>query len=119
MRTCQTMRKTISLPGRYLAELGEPRDVTLRDLSVGGCRFDCSGRRFSLASPIQIFVGGTGPHRAIVKWVSDGEVGLSFVTPLSQAQFHAFQAGHVPDISAAMSSVVFDDISEMKPQRFC
>ncbi|MEE4199694.1 PilZ domain-containing protein [Erythrobacter sp.] len=119
MRTRQTMRKTINLPGHYLADLGEPRDVVLRDLSVGGCRFDCGGRRFALGAPIQIFVAGTGPHRAIVKWVSDGEVGIGFQAPLSEAQFDAFQASHVPDPVIAARRMVFDDISDMKPQRFC
>ena len=80
------------MPGRYLTGLGVPHDVILRDLSVGGCRFETGGRNFALGSPVQIFVAGTGPHRATVKWVADGEVGLSFTVELTQQQFDAFQS---------------------------
>ena len=44
MKTRQTKRKQSNVPGRYLAGSGEPQDVVLRDVSVGGCRFEM-GRR--------------------------------------------------------------------------
>lgn len=119
MRTRKTSRKAINLPGRYSTGLGEPCDVLLRDLSPGGCRFVSSQHRLNLGSPIQIYVAGTGPHRAIVKWVSNGEVGLGFLAPLSDDQFNRFQSSHIPDPNDRNLSADFDDITDLKPQRFC
>lgn len=119
MRTRKTSRKAINLPGRYFTGLGEPHDVLLRDLSTGGCRFEARQRRLVPGSPLQIYVAGTGPHRAIVKWVADDDVGLGFVTPLSDEQFGRFQTSHIPDSADVNTHADFDDISDVKPQRFC
>lgn len=119
MRTRKTTRKTITLPGRYFTGLGVPEDVVLSDLSTGGCRFHIGDRKVTLGAPIQIFVAGTGPHRATVKWVKDGEVGLTFTMPLSESQFAGFQASHIPDPAAAITSGDFEDMSDARPQRFC
>ncbi|AWW73490.1 hypothetical protein CD351_03490 [Erythrobacter sp. KY5] len=119
MKTRQTKRKLSNVPGRYLADLGDPHDVILRDVSVGGCRFEKGERSFTLGSPIQIMVAGTGPHRAIVKWIAKGEVGIGFAQPLSQAQVDGFQASHVPGPSQANISATFSQINDTRPQRFC
>ena len=119
MRTRQTSRKAINLPARYLTGLGEPQDVFLRDLSTGGCRFAIGNRRISLGAPIQIFVGGTGPHRAIVKWVAKGEAGINFTIPLDDNLVDSFQASHVPDHAQMNVSTKFEDMSGVLPQRFC
>lgn len=119
MRTRKTTRKSITLPGRYFTGLGTPENVTLVDLSVGGCRFANGDRRVTLGSPMQIYVANTGPHRAIVKWVQNGEVGVTFTTPLSQEQFEAFQSSHIPDAAKPEAMAPFEDMVGVKPQRFC
>ncbi len=119
MRTRQSSRKNITLPGRYFTGLGTPEDVVLTDLSVGGCRFANGNRRVTLGSPIQIYVANTGPHRATVKWVQDGKVGVTFTSPLSQDQFSAFQSSHIPDTIDPGAMDSFQDMKDAKPQRFC
>lgn len=119
MRTRKTSRKNINLPGRYSTGRGDAQDVVLRDVSVGGCRFDAGLRKLPPGLPVQIYVAGTGPHRAIVKWVDGREVGLGFLMPLSEDLFGRFQGSHVPDPSEMNTSVHFEDISDVKPQRFC
>lgn|SRR6056297_2332132 len=119
MRTRKTSRKKINLPGRYSTGLGEPHDVLLRDLSTGGCRFEAGQRRLRPGAPLQIYIAGTGPHRAIVKWVADNNVGIGFVMPLSEDQFGRFQASHIPDSADMNTQADFDDLSDVKPQRFC
>ncbi|EAQ28817.1 hypothetical protein NAP1_14498 [Erythrobacter sp. NAP1] len=119
MKTRQTKRKQSNVPGRYLAGNGEPQDVVLRDVSVGGCRFEMGQRAFTLGSPLQIVVAGTGPHRAIVKWIDKDEVGLTFERPLSQAQVDSFMGSHVPDPSQSNAGATFTPMQDAKPQRFC
>ena len=119
MRTRQTTRKQINLPGRYQTGLGEPQDVILRDLSVGGCRFETGGRKFAPGAPLQILVAGTGPHSAIVKWIDSGEVGLNFTVPLGEDQFESFKSSHVPDPEENNLKAQFKDIGDIRPQRFC
>ena len=119
MRTRQNDRKYISLPGRYSTGLGEPRDVILRDLSCGGCRFTNDSNKLAPGVALQIYVGHSGPHRAIVRWSKDGEVGLGFLTPLSQETFGSFQASHVPDPENSNPTADFGDMSDVTPLRFC
>lgn len=119
MRTRQANRKLISLPGRFSTGLGEPQDVILRDLSCGGCRFEHGAQKVAPGAPMQIYVGQTGPHRAIVRWVQGGEVGLGFEKPLSEQQFRSFQSTHIPDSADVAANAAFDEIGEMTPQRFC
>ena len=119
MRTRQTSRKSITLPGRYFTGLGTPEDVILSDLSVGGCRFALGERDLKMGMPVQLYVANTGPHRATVKWVKDGETGVTFTAPLSDELFASFQASHIPDASNIPSIDDFDDMSSAKPQRFC
>jgi len=97
MQTRKSNRKTISLPGRYFTGLGTPEDVTLADLSVGGCRFAYGDR----------------------KPVKGEEVGVTFTTPLSQKHFESFQASHIPDASARNAADNFDDMAGKQQQRFC
>lgn len=129
MRTRQTQRKTISLPGRYFTGRGSPVDVQLGDLSVGGCRFAIGSDPLPLGAPVQIFVEGAGPYRAIVKWVEGGEAGVTFTVPLTDEQFANFRNSHVPGFPAP-DSRVHDNSSrdtlasaeampKALPQRFC
>ncbi|QFT76638.1 PilZ domain-containing protein [Erythrobacter sp. THAF29] len=119
MRTRKTTRRSITLPGRFFTGLGTPEDVVLTDLSVGGCRFASGARKLPLGAPLQIYVAGSGPHRATVKWVEGGEVGVTFTSPLSEEQFENFRHSHVPDLAAQGTPGDFEDVPDELPQRFC
>ncbi|MFL0354904.1 PilZ domain-containing protein [Erythrobacter sp. GH1-10] len=119
MRTRKNQRRSITLPGRYMTSLGTPEDVVLTDLSVGGCRFAMGSRKLTLGTPLQIYVAGSGPHRAVIKWVDKGEVGVTFSTPLSESEFETFQGSHVPDLAAQGMPGDFEPLTDTRPQRFC
>ncbi|MCK0129496.1 PilZ domain-containing protein [Erythrobacter sp. F6033] len=119
MQTRQTSRKTVSLPGRYFTGLGSPVDVTLIDLSTGGCRFAPGPGKFTPGTPLQIFVGSSGPHRAKIKWSDGGDIGVTFVTPLSEEVIEQTLDGHVPDLSKDMTPGEFEPMGKSLPNRFC
>ena len=121
MQTRQTQRKTITLAGRYFSGAGEPVDVLIRDLSIGGCRFDATGPHLVQNTRLQIFLEGSGPHYAMVKWAADGEVGITFITPLSEELFARFQNSHVAlhDKERTRTSSDFDPMPQSLPRRFC
>ena len=119
MQTRQKPRKALNLPGRYFTGLGSPVDVMLSDVSEGGCRFSVGSAKLAIGSPLQVYVAGSGRHRAAVRWIDDGYVGVTFAAPLASEQVANLQIGHVPDISAEAHPGEFDTMADAKPQRFC
>jgi len=119
MRTRKTTRKAINVPGRYFTGLGDPVDVTLSDLSEGGCRFPMEAHKLNIGAPLQVYVAGSGPHRASVRWIDNGQVGVTFATPLESEQFEKFMASHVPDLSDEATPGDFEIAPDALPQRFC
>ncbi|WP_432201345.1 PilZ domain-containing protein [Erythrobacter sp. W53] len=119
MKTRQKPRKAFTLPGRYFTGLGAPVDVMLTDLSEGGCRFVTGGRALPLGANLQIYVANSGPHLASVKWAAQGEVGVTFSSPLATEKFEQFQNSHVPDASWSEQIGEFDAMPEGPPRRFC
>ena len=119
MQTRKKPRKTITIPGRYFTGLGTPKDVTIADLSPGGCKFEADERGLVPGARIQLYVAKTGPHHAVVKWRSDGEVGVTFASPLSDEQFASFESSHVPDSALDIGEAAFDDMPASLPHRFC
>lgn len=119
MQTRQSQRKRINLPGRYFTGHGSPVAVNLHDLSVGGCRFASDSAKLVRGSRVQIFIAGSGPHHASIKWVEKGEVGVTFAKPLTLEQFEQFQAGHVPDLAQSIKVGEFEEMPGGLPQRFC
>ncbi|MBD2842943.1 PilZ domain-containing protein [Erythrobacter rubeus] len=119
MRTRQTSRKTITLPGRYFTGLGSQVDVTLTELSVGGCRFPASGKKLIPGAPLQIYIGASGPHRANIRWSENGEVGVTFATPLSEEQLGRLQDDQAAAASAPAPPGEGDDLPGAMPHRFC
>lgn len=119
MRTRQSQRKTITLPGRYLTDYGMPADVVLTDVSVGGCRFKTDSARLSTGTPLQIIIDGTGPHHATIKWVGKGEVGVTFDHKLPEEVLNQFRHSHVSDPNRGAQGGRFDDTSGALPRRFC
>ncbi|MEP0189631.1 MAG: PilZ domain-containing protein [Erythrobacter sp.] len=119
MQTRQKPRKALNLPGRFFTGLGVPVDVTMSDISVGGCRFPVGEQQFAIGTPLQIFIAGTGPHRAAIRWVENGEAGVTFTTPLSEDLVDGMQVSHVPDASEESVPGDFDAMDDAKPRRFC
>lgn len=119
MRTRKAPRKSIAVPGRYFTGLGDPVDVTLSDLSEGGCRFPIGNQRLNIGAPIQIYVASSGPHRATVRWIDQGQVGVTFAVPLETEQFEKFRISHVPDMTQDDTPGEFEVVPNALPQRFC
>ncbi|WP_390586981.1 PilZ domain-containing protein [Erythrobacter sp. MTPC3] len=119
MQTRQTSRKTISLPGRFYTGAGQLVDVTLSELSVGGCRFAAPGKALIPGTPLQVYIGASGPHRANVRWSENGEVGVTFAAPFTQPQIDAFENGEEPGTPGTAQADTLDQLSKAKPHRFC
>lgn len=119
MQARRTTRKAINLPGRYYTGVGAPIDITLSDVSTGGCRFPAEAGKLKPGSPIQIYVGGSGPHRASVRWLENGEIGVSFMMPLEQDFIDKIQCGHIPDITPESKPGGFKPMGDALPLRFC
>lgn len=119
MQTRKIPRKTISIPGRYFTGRGAPADVIVRDLSTGGCRFDTDRPDLAPGTRMQLYLGKSGPHHAIVKWGGKGEVGVTFSVPLDEGLFEGFKSSHVPDLPENTRAGEFDDMPEHLPNRFC
>lgn len=119
MQTRKNPRKDITLPGRYFTGLGQPVDVILKDLSTGGCRFEHGSDKLRIGFRLQIYIAGSGPHHAMIRWVENGEVGLTFIQPLSEEEYDAFQPGHVPDVAEVTAPGEFEEMPEYTPRRFC
>jgi hypothetical protein len=119
MRTRQKPRKTLTLPGRYYTGLGKPVDVRLNDISEEGCRLGQVSTRLPAGSRLQVYVGEAGPFFAMVKWSQDGEVGVTFATPLSADDVREIKNSHVPDVAAEGTQDAFQPMPQQAPQRFC
>ena len=107
MQTRKSNRQAISLPGQYISGFGASGDVTLSDLSPGGCRFESDDSQFAVGSALKVYVAGSGPYRATVKWVDEGMVGVTFANRLSDQQLDSLQnqrvgAEHLPEHVAVM-----------------
>lgn len=119
MQTRKKPRKALNLPGRYFTGLGTPIDVVLSDVSEGGCRFPVGTQKLAIGSPLQIYIAGAGPYRAAIRWVDDGQAGVTFTVPLDPAQVDSFQVEQVPDASGAAIIDAFEPMDDAKPRRFC
>lgn len=119
MQTRKNPRKAITLPGRYFTGLGDPVDVQLTDLSTGGCSFAVGPGKLMLGSRLQIFVAGSGPHHASIKWLKDGEAGVCFAVPLDEEEFDKMQPSHIPDLTPEAMPGDFDEMKPGLPLRFC
>lgn len=119
MQTRQTKRKTITLAGRYVPGPGGAVDVKVNDLSPRGCRFAVAAPQPGIGSRVQLYLEGSGPHFALVKWVRKGEVGVTFIAPLSDELFSKFQNTHVPALDVERTAEAFALSPKGAPTRFC
>ncbi|QUL37029.1 PilZ domain-containing protein [Erythrobacter sp. JK5] len=119
MRTRKSPRKPINVPGRYFTGLGSPVDVTLSDLSEGGCRFVAGAHTLTVGAPLQIYVADSGPHRAAVRWIEGEEVGVTFAAPIAIGQFDTVKTAHGPELPDQPAPRALAPMPTGLPQRFC
>lgn len=119
MQTRQNPRRNINIPGRYSTGVGSPVDVVVTDISEGGCRFPNDAPNLAVGMPMQIFIAGSGPHRATVRWIEQGEAGIVFTVPFSEESIADFKSGNIPDIDMAAHPSDFEAMPDMQPRRFC
>ncbi|TRD11138.1 PilZ domain-containing protein [Erythrobacter insulae] len=119
MQTRQTPRKSIKLPSRYFTGTGAPDDVLVTEISAGGCRFASTSPDLTIGARLQIEIAGTGPHHGTVKWAEKGEIGVTFLRNITEAELGEFQSSHIPAASAGLSEREFEPMTKTKPTRFC
>lgn len=103
MRTRKVERKQTELAGQCCTSQGRLFDITVHDLSNGGCRFADDDPALFVGAPANIMINGTGPHRCFVRWREDGQVGVSFVRPMSEDEIAQVLSGKMPPRAPAQA----------------
>ena len=75
-------RHGVAVDGRYRTGTGVPKDVSVLDISEGGCRFFDKFGRLTPGAQITIRVGPIGPIPATVRWCEGQVVGVEFEDPI-------------------------------------
>lgn len=119
MMTRQNHRKPLTLPGRYYAAKGRGVDVTLSNISPGGCRFEQEGDALARDARILVHIDDAGPFPAYVRWVRANHVGVVFVTSLDEAQFAHFRNCHLAMRRESDGDLAPDALAQIKPRRYC
>ena len=115
MKTRKVERKQTKIGGQCCTRQGRLFDITVCDLTSGGCRFRDSDDGLFVGAPVNLMIVGSGPFRCFVRWRDGSDVGVSFVQPLSPAVLEQLlsgkpvvaaplEAGRVPSAQAATSS---------------
>ena len=74
-------RYAIVISGRVIAR-NSSGEVTIRNLSEQGCRFEPKLGSLTPGQPISLRIGPVGPMTAQVKWCDESHVGVEFDSPL-------------------------------------
>lgn len=93
MRTRKVERKPTKIAGQCCTSQGRLSDITVCDLTKGGCRFSDADRGLFTGVPVSIMIAGSGPYRSFVRWREEDDVGVSFVQPLSPEVLEQLLAG--------------------------
>lgn len=75
-------RHGVAVEGRYRTGSGVPKDVSVLDISEGGCRFFDKFGRLIPGARITVRIGAIGPIEATVRWCEDQVVGVEFDNPI-------------------------------------
>ncbi len=100
MKTREISRTEIDTRAQCRTTDGALRQVSLVDVSNGGCKICDETLALRVGQPIMLLVAASAPLRAIVRWIGDGEAGIAFVRPLTDAQID-----HLRDPDAASAEV--------------
>jgi len=122
MQARKKLRRNINVPGRYFTGIGAPVDIALRDISEGGCRFPLGSAQLARGAQLQIIIAGTGPLRGSVRWIEDGDVGVTFKVPLDSEVVEQLKSSHIHGTVAAAPSGEFAPMTATPdglPRRFC
>lgn len=85
MRTRKVERKRTEITGQCCTNQGRLFDITVCDLTDGGCRFRDAEESLFPGAPVNLMIAGSGPYACFVRWREDKQVGVSFARPLSPA----------------------------------
>ena len=116
MQTRKVTRKATHIAGQCATGQGRVFDITVNDLSNGGCRFEYADPHLAQGAPLTLMINGTGPYQAYVRWREGPQVGVSFLRPLGDAQLDALMNGEPvatssdhapPDLGAAAAKPGF------------
>lgn len=75
-------RHGVAVEGRYRTGTGVPKDVSVLDISEGGCRFFDKFGRLIPGAQITVRIGAIGPIPATVRWTEGSVVGVEFDNPI-------------------------------------
>ena len=84
MQTRQAPRHSVSTTGTVRSARGMEWQVSVDDLSPGGCRIDDPGGGLLLGELVKLSIAEIGPIVAEVAWRQSSRVGVEFVRPLSE-----------------------------------
>ncbi len=119
MMTRQTNRKPLTLPGRYHLGKGRGAEVTLSNISRGGCRFVDEEGHLAAGTRIHVYIDEAGPFPAQVRWVREDHAGVTFATPLDKTQLAHFRNCHIALRPQNDSAGAPDAPIEVMPRRCC
>ena len=100
MKTREISRTEIDTRAQCRTTDGALRQVSLVDVSNGGCKICDDRLALKVGQPIMLLVAASAPLRAIVRWNGEGEAGIAFTRPLTDAQ-----VDHLRDPEAANAEV--------------
>ncbi|MFN2099009.1 PilZ domain-containing protein [Altererythrobacter sp. MF3-039] len=100
MQTRELARTSIDTRAQCRTSDGSLRVVSLVDVANGGCKICDDGLPFRIGQQLKLLVASSPPLRAIVRWTGDGEAGVAFMRPLTDAQVN-----HLRDPDAACASL--------------
>ncbi len=108
MKTRKIDRRPTQISGECRTVEGSIADVTVCDLTAGGCRFRDTGQGFIIGAPVRLTIGGTGPHGCYVRWRNDGFVGVAFVNDLPPELVELLHGGVTVSNGSAPSAQMED-----------
>ena len=100
MKTRELSRTTIDTLAQCRTSDGALRQVAMVDVSNGGCKIFDDQLAVRVGQPLMLLVASSPPLRAIVRWAAQGEAGIAFLRPLTDAQ-----VDHLRDPHAASAAV--------------
>ncbi len=103
MRTRQKDRRKVEIAGQCCTADGRLFDIAVRDLTDGGCRFGDLQPPLRIGEQLNLMIGGSGPHRAHVRWSNEGAVGVSFARPFTKEQIEQLIAGDFKPAAESLS----------------
>ncbi len=113
MKERKHTRVELEATGCYRSPRGMAWEIHFADLSEGGCRLEDADGSLNIGEELSVYIAGTGPHIANVRWTEGGFAGLSFAQPLPKQVFELLSDKKWEDAIEAYS-----DRANLKEARF-